>query len=75
MEIEEHHRWSLLFKIREDGKGSILDPLHSHMDNLGGDALTMDHVCQPKEFHREEVNPEKPVKGAIVIESPGNVEE
>jgi hypothetical protein len=67
MEIQEDHRGSLFFKIGEDGKSPILDPLHSHMDNLGGDALALDQVCQPKEFHRQEVNPEKTMKGAVVI--------
>jgi len=74
MEIEEDHRGALLFKIGENGKVPIRDPLYSQMNNLGADALTLDQVCHPQKFHREEVRPEETVKGGGVTESPGNVE-
>jgi hypothetical protein len=74
MEIEEDHPGALLFKIGENGKGPIRDPLHSQMNNLGADALTLDQVRHPQKSHREEVRPEETVKGGGVTESPGDVE-
>ncbi len=52
MKINGNDPRRLLSDIFNDGKTLILNPLHSEVDNLGRDPLSLKKVGQSKESHR-----------------------
>jgi hypothetical protein len=67
MEIDGNNPWSLLFDIREDGKIVIFNPLHSQVNDLAGNSMTLKEVSQAKKSHGKEVDPDKLINGSIII--------
>jgi hypothetical protein len=67
MKIDGYDLRILLSDIIHDGKMWVFDPLHSQVDNLRRDALSMKRIGQPEETHREEIDPDKLIDGPIVI--------
>jgi len=75
MKIDGNNTGLIFSEIREDRKSLIFDPLHTHVNNLSGDALALKEVGQSEKSHRQEVNPGKPINRPIIIYQLGNVEE
>jgi len=68
MKINGNDPRRLLSDIFNDGKTLILNPLHSQVDNLGRDPLSLKKVGQSKESHREKVDPNELINGSVVID-------
>ena len=65
----------LFSDIFEDGKIMIFDPLHSHVNDLGGNTTTLQQIGQCEKSHGQEVDPGKMMNGPIVIDQFGDVQE
>jgi hypothetical protein len=75
MEIDGNDSGGFLSNIIKDGKIVIFDPLHSQVDDLGGNTMALEKVGQSEESHWKEVDPDKLTNGPIVIFQLGDVEE
>jgi len=73
VKIEGNDPRSLLSDMIDDGKMGILNPFNSHMYDLGGNAMTLEKVGQPKESHGQEIDPDEMIDGPVVISQLGDM--
>jgi hypothetical protein len=73
VEIDGNDPRSLLPDIFDDRKSVIFNPFHSQVYDLGGNAMTLEKVGQPKESHGQEIDPDEMIDGPVVISQLGDM--
>jgi hypothetical protein len=74
VEVQGDDSRGFLAKIFNDRKMAVFNPLHSQVDDLGGNALTLKKVGQSEESHGQEVDPDEMADRTVIIGQFGDVE-
>jgi hypothetical protein len=74
VEVQGDDPRGLLPKILNDGKIVIFNPLHSQVDDLGGNTTTLEKVGQPEEAHGQKVDPDEMMDRPVIVGQLGNME-
>jgi len=74
VEVQGDDSRGLLAEIFNDRKMVVFNPLYSQVDDLGGNALTLEKVGQPEESHGQEVDPDEMADRTVIIIQLGNME-
>jgi hypothetical protein len=73
VEVDGDDSRGLLPDIVDDRKTMIFNPFHSHVDDLGGNAMALKEVGQSEEPHGQEVDPDEMMDRPVVIGQLGDM--
>jgi hypothetical protein len=74
VEVNGNDSRVFLFDIFDDRKIVVLNPLHPHVHNLGGDLMTLEEIGQSEEPHGQEIDPDEMIDRPVIIGQLGDME-
>jgi hypothetical protein len=74
VEVHRNDPGVLVPEIIDDGEMVIFNPFYSQVDDLSGNALTLEKVRQSEEPHGQEIDPDEMTDRPVIIGQLGDVE-